>query len=112
MINLFELIKDYKNITENIIKALENEDYDSIYKLLEKRDTIIENIGEVEDKNSFFEIVKELNLLEAENNLKKLFDEKYEKIKNNLKQVKEQKKVNMKYQAKEPIDSIFVYKKL
>lgn len=112
MINLFEMLKEYKNITEDIIKALEVEEYDLLNKLLEKRDIIIENIGEVEDKNSFFEIAKELKLLELENNIKKLFDEKYEKIKNNLRQVKEQKKINTKYQTKEPIDSIFIYKKL
>ncbi|WDC83930.1 hypothetical protein PL321_16190 [Caloramator sp. mosi_1] len=50
--------------------------------------------------------------MELENSIKELLNQKQEKIKNNLRQVKEQRKINAKYTNTEPVDSIFVYKKL
>ncbi|SHE35993.1 hypothetical protein [Caloramator proteoclasticus] len=112
MINIFDLFIEYKCITEDIIKALEKEEFDLLNELLEKRDILIKKIDEVENKKDLKKIVEELNILELDNFAKKLLDEKYKQIKIDLKKIKEQKMVNEKYAIKEPMDSIFVYKKL
>ncbi|WP_291964905.1 flagellar protein FliT [Caloramator sp.] len=112
MINIFDLFIEYKSITEDIIKALEKEEFDLLNELLEERDILIKKIDEVENKKDLKDIIEELDILELENTIKKLLDDKYNKIKINLKQVKEQKMITAKYNPKEPVDSIFVYKKL
>ncbi|WDC83929.1 hypothetical protein PL321_16185 [Caloramator sp. mosi_1] len=38
---MYDLFVEYKDITENIIKSIENEDFDLLNKLLENRDIII-----------------------------------------------------------------------
>lgn len=112
MIYIYELFTKYKSISVDIIKAIEKEEFDLLNELLEERDILIKKIDDIENRSYLKDIIEELDILELENTIKKLLDEKYNKIKINLKQVKEQKMITAKYSTKEPVDSIFVYKKL
>lgn len=101
------LLDEYLEISKNILKALDNEDYDLLDKLLDERREIIAKVDELSenlDINKLIEIMKIEELIKQEINLS------FDKITNNLKNVKEQIQAIKSYSKGELVDSIYINK--
>lgn len=80
-----EYIEEFKEITDFMINALQEEDYDKFIELLESRQLIIENIEKEKIKLSDFVQAEERNkILEKEKELEKLLSSKKEEIKGKI----------------------------
>lgn len=111
MINLYDLFNQYKDVSIDILKAIDDRDYDLVNQLFDKRQSLIEDINNINQKEDINDIVNNLDILTLEEEIKNKLQSHHEEIKRNIKGVKEQKHINNVYNTKEPVDSIFVYKK-
>ncbi|CDF58028.1 flagellar protein FliT [Thermobrachium celere] len=109
MINLYNLLNIYKELSIDIINAINNEDVDLLDELLDKRQLIINEIENIEDKSQIKNIISELNILKIDEKINNAIIELKQKIKENIKKVKEQRSVNNRYKINEPIDSVYVH---
>ena len=80
---LKEYLKEFKEITLKLIEALNQEDYDRLDQLINKRQAITENINKISySKEDFKNILKELRILECDKKfgaLMKMKKEEYKK---------------------------------
>ncbi|GFR36141.1 flagellar protein FliT [Thermobrachium celere] len=109
MINLYNLLNIYKELSIDIINAINNENVDLLDELLDKRQLIINEIEKIEDKSQIKNIINELNILKIDEKINNAIIELKQKIKENIKKVKEQRSVNNRYKINEPIDSVYVH---
>lgn len=108
--DVFEIIVEYKNISQEILESLSKEDFDEVEILLDKREEIINQIKD-EDKKVITEAIKKLNLIELEQKIQTALNEKYQNIREQLKRFNENKTAAKAYLNKETLDSIFLNKK-
>lgn len=83
---LRELLLEYKEITEDFIKVMEDEEYEVKGKiLLNKRDELLGQLKAMDfNKKKFAEIFKELNLVTLEEKASKLLNVEKNKIKEEI----------------------------
>lgn len=114
--NIMELkdgLKEYKNITLDIINSLEKEDYDALEQLISSRQNIINTIDKLSySKEEFIRICKELDILMLQQKLIKLMNEKKATLRNNMNNLATSQNANKSYNKRYSVDSIFFNKKI
>lgn len=91
-----EKFLEYKNITEEIIRLIEN-DLDTD-ELMRRRDLILKSIFEKEvDKKDVKEIYNELNIANIDTILRDAIKQEQEKVKEELKEIHTRKRANSTY---------------
>jgi len=113
MENLKVLLSQYRELTEKINLSLENDNYDKLDELLNKRGELIEYIDRLKySQNEFIKISEEIGLAILEEKLNIAFINKRIELKNNLNKLNKGSNVNKTYNKKYSVDSIFLNKKL
>lgn len=113
IMDLKDGLKDYKNITLDIINSLEKEDYDVLEQLISNRQNIIDEIDKLSySKEEFVKICKELDILMLQQKLVKLINEKKASLRNNMNNLATSQNANKSYNRRYSVDSIFFNKKI
>lgn len=95
---LYGELKQFKACTEEIINILENEEYDKLEDILNKRNIIIKNINNMNySKEDFIKIASELDLLRLENKAYSILIEKRDVLKAKIQKFFLNKKANRMY---------------
>lgn len=98
MDDLKEGLIEFKELTEKLIGNLKEEQFDNVENFFNKRQKIIKQLSEINySKEEFIQLSKELNIMELDNTLGKLINEKQTEIKEELTKIKTQKKANKQY---------------
>lgn len=113
MNELVEKLNQFKNITIDIIKCVESEEYDSLDGLIENRASIINDMDKLSFKKEEFEAVcNELQIPSYQDKLNQLMKSKMYIIKQKIKKVNISKNVNINYTKGGYVDSLFFSKKI
>lgn len=113
MVRLKELLTEYKALTLEIVSSLEAEDYTNLDELLEKKQSIIENINKMDyTKEEFKDICDDLNIQVLQRRLDGLFQEKLNTAREELKKTMAGRQINNTYGQSSQVDSIFFNKKI
>ncbi|KOA21042.1 hypothetical protein CLHOM_06300 [Clostridium homopropionicum DSM 5847] len=111
--DLREALTKYKNYTLQIIESSEMEDYDPISELLNKRQIVIETIGEMDYTIEEFSVIaNELQIMFFEKRLNDVVIEKKNKLRIKLDKLLENKNANKTYNKKFYVDALFFNKKI
>lgn len=94
-----ELARLYKEISLELITRLENGELDTIEKLLDNRQEILnqEILNEESNKKRFKDILVKQGILEIDNNISNLLNENIIKVKNEIREHKMSKQANNSY---------------
>jgi hypothetical protein len=110
---LKEKLLSFQHLTVSIIKALEEENYDTLESILNGRQNIINEIeGLTYTQEQFFMISSEFKLTDLENMLNKLLNEKKQNVRAQIDKIKVIKNANNNYQKGFKPDSLFFNKKI
>lgn len=110
---LEESLIEFKNVTLNLINALESDDFDEIESLIEKRQNIIsalENTNYTEEE--FRHIASSINLLTLQKKVLDLMNAKKVELRNEMDKLSEVKIANKSYNSKFAVDSVYFNKKI
>lgn len=94
-----ELTKAYKEISLQLITRLENGELDTIEKLLDNRQEILnqEILNDESNKKRFKDILVKQGIMEIDKSIQDLFDENIVKVKNEILEHKVSKQANNSY---------------
>jgi hypothetical protein len=96
--NIRELLIEFKSITEDIIKDIDNEVHENIDKLFIKRQEIIDKIDSIQFiKEEFGGICNDLKILSVNRCLEELFEKKKIDIKDEMNKLNSQRMANKSY---------------
>jgi hypothetical protein len=101
-VSSIDIIEDfcikYKSITEKIFLAAEKEDFDKITELLEGRQQLMNNLSiESYNKSSFASALKKTSIIEMEEKLNNLLNEKKKSFAEGIINIEKNKKANEVY---------------
>ncbi|MCC0632903.1 flagellar protein FliT [Clostridioides sp. ZZV15-6388] len=96
MDKLEEKINLYKDISLQIIKLIEKEEYKNISNRLNERHNIINSISEV-DKNDFIQLYNDMELIAIDDRIRNSLQEQLSEVKKELHEYKLTKQVNTMY---------------
>lgn len=103
----------YKEASLNIKTAIENQNIGVLKELMEKRQSIIEVINELEySRQDFSDCCNELGLVSLEKELKSLVENKLEDTKDHIEKLAMHKNARKSYNSKISVDSLYFNKKL
>ncbi|MFU0823717.1 MULTISPECIES: flagellar protein FliT [Clostridium] len=106
-------LKEYKNITLDIISSVEKENYDALEQLMSNRQNIINTMDKLDySKEEFIEVCKELDILMIEQKLLELIKEKRASLINNMNKLVIRNNANKSYNKIYSIGSVFFNKKI
>lgn len=110
---LEKFLKEFKNITLDLIKALEDDNLDAMEELLDKRQSIIIHLENIEyTTEEFKEIVNQIDILTLQKKLLDLMNEKKVKLRTEMDKLSETKAANKSYKSKFAVDSVYFNKKI
>jgi hypothetical protein len=110
---LKDLLKHYRDLTFEILRSLENEEYDNADNYIEKRQKVICNIDKLSYSNKEFKkICNDLKLLLLEQKLAKLMNEERCKLKSKMNKISNVRNVNKCYNKKHYNNSVFFNKEI
>jgi len=113
MDNIKILLISYNNATKELIECLDNDDFDNLDALLDKRQEIIESIKELNYTNEeFASIAVELDLLEWEKRLNTIMEEKMNDARKELKKAVSGRSISNAYSKSFNVDPVFFNKKI
>lgn len=111
--DLKQALTQYKNYTLDLISVLEKEEFDSLDKVLNERQFVIEEINNIDyTREEFKVIVEELEILILQKKLTELINEKRNNTRIELDNIVNSKKANKNYNRKFYSDSMFFNKKI
>lgn len=110
MMDIENLLNEYKNISNDIITNIQIKNFDKLNELLDDRENIIKTLSTT-NLQDYSDKIKNLGILEIEEEIKNKLQQAQSELKSEIKKIKEQKKLNNIYNKKEQVDSLFVYKK-
>lgn len=110
---LEESLIKFKNITLDLIYALESNDFDALDSLLEKRQGIIDSI-EISNytEQEFKYLASSIDLLTLQKRVLDLMNSKKVELRNEMDKLSEIKTANKSYQSKFAVDSVYFNKKI
>jgi hypothetical protein len=109
---LREELGNFKEITMELIDSLNNEAYDELDVLFNKRQESINAMENLEySKQEFAIICEESNITKLQQELTVLLEEKKSVLKSKIDKFSEQKNANKSYNNKFSVDSIYFNKK-
>jgi hypothetical protein len=110
---LVEKLIEFQQITVGIINMLKQENYDELEAMFNNRQRAIEEIKGISySQEQFKNISAQLRLVELENVLTKLLDEKKQIARAEMDKVTSAKKANNNYKKNFQQDSLFFNKKI
>lgn len=113
MDNINQLFNEFAELTDLIIKELENEKLDLVNLNLDKREEIINKIKNLEyTKEKFKSISISLNLEEKEKKLNAALKGRFNEKKQVLARISKAKHANSEYKKAYSVESIFINKKI
>ncbi|MBV4439515.1 hypothetical protein [Clostridium tyrobutyricum] len=93
-----EILMNYKNCTEDILKLLKREEFDFLQEKMEKRQCILnELISKTDQKDKTKKIYEKMHMREIETEVQKLMKNKAMFIKKKLKSISVSKNANSAY---------------
>ncbi len=106
-------LEGYKNITLELIRTLEKEEFDLIEQLIDKRQACLEEINTLDySKEEFKDVCHYLNLLKLQEKLDVLIKEKQRETKEKINEIIYEKSANRAYNRKFYENSRFLNKKI
>lgn len=104
---------EFKETTTRIIDCLSSDSYDEINELFDHRQSIIDNIGQLQfNKQEFIDICDNLNISYINKKLFELLKEKEILTREALKKISLNKSINKQYIQEGYVDSIYFNKKI
>lgn len=92
------LIREYKEIGQEIIRELEKDGFKNLESILAKRDLVNQNIKSMQiDKGEFNELVRNLEIEKLDRNIIKKMSEMKNSLKIEIKKVQKTQKANTTY---------------
>ena len=111
--DLYVQLSEFKNGTLDLIKSVEDEDYDSLEKKFNERQEIINKIEKLTyQKDEFIRICQELQIPDLNQKLDCLMHDRKNKIKNEMTNLVKKKNANNSYTKKMSVDPLFFNKKI
>lgn len=108
-----EALELYKEYTKNLINLAEKEEFDSFNDFLNKREGIITEMKGLEySTEQFNNISKELDIMNLEEKLKSLINDKKETIRREIERLAQNKNANVMYNKKDYTDSRYFNEKI
>ena len=103
----------YQKITRNLLKSLEEEDYDALDGLLSDRESVISSINAMSySKDEFNKICSELEIVLLQDNLTQEMHKKSKEVKNAISDLAKRKSANKSYNNKFNVDALYINKEL
>lgn len=94
------LIVEYVEMAKVALKELENEEFENLEEILEKRDLILKKITTLNDgEKKIKELIEKYKVLENEKKLIDKIKERKEKIRENLNNIRRMKTMNNNYNS-------------
>lgn len=106
-------LSHYRELTLNLIKAIEEDNLDDLDKFLEAREKIIENINSMNyDKEIFKELCTNFKLVPLQEKLTFLMNERKNSLRKDMDKLSESKNANKSYKKRFSVDAIYFNKKI
>lgn len=113
MIDLKDILIEFKNETVALINSLNAEDFDSLESLLNNRQALIDKLDKINyDKSIFIKLCEENDIIKLNNEMNDLMTEKINNVKSEIKKIALQKNINNNYNTNMSVDSIYFNKKI
>lgn len=111
--NLKDNLKQYKDITLELISNVEKDNFEILDMLLSNRQNVIDEIEKLNyAKEEFFNLCKELDILVLQQKLTKLMNMKKANLRNDIDALTSSQNANKSYNKKFAVDSVFFNKKI
>lgn len=111
--SLRDKLKEFKDITIELIANIEKEDYAKLDELLSNREQIINAIDKIDyTKEEFLKLSKELDILVLQQKLTKLTNEKKANLQHNIENLSTSQTASKSYGKRYAVDSVFFNKKI
>lgn len=106
-------LEDFKEVTLKLIEKVENDEFEKLDELLEKRQEIIVRIDKLQySQEEFRNIAESIDILPLQKKLLDLMNIKKIKLRNEMDKISEIKNANKSYQSKSSLDSVYFSKKI
>ncbi|MEA4826421.1 MAG: flagellar protein FliT [Clostridium sp.] len=106
-------LKDFKEVTLKLIEKVENDEFEKLDELLEKRQEIIVRIDKLQySQEEFRNIAESIDILPLQKKLLDLMNIKKIKLRNEMDKILEIKNANRSYQSRNSLDSVYFSKKI
>lgn len=106
-------LKRFRDISIDLKSCIENEDYNSMGILLNRRQEIIDGLSLIDyKKEDFIKVCDKYGIIQLQNEVKNLMDEKKVKVRSEIEKMKSSQNANKNYVKKFAADSIFFNKKI
>lgn len=103
----------FREITKNMLSELEKEEYDKLEIFLKERENIIDILKSSSfSQDDFKNICKELQLIDLEQKLTNMMNEKRHRVRTEMEKTNSVRKANNNYQKSFKPDSLFFNKKI
>lgn len=113
MIDIFSYLKEYKEITQKLFSCIENDNYDDLNGLVDKRESIINIIDAADYEHSEFEnVITQLDIISLQNKLDSKMNEKKSELLNKINGISKNRIANNSYYKKNYEDSLLFNKKI
>jgi len=111
--DLKDNLKQYKDITLELISNVEKDNFEILDMLLSNRQNVIDEIEKLNyTKEEFLNLCKELNILVLQQKLTKLMNMKKANLRNDIDALTNSQNANKSYNKKFAVDSVFFNKKI
>ena len=108
-----ESLIEFKNITLDLINALECDDFDILESLIEKRQAIISTLEKTDyTEEEFKHIASSIDLLTLQKKVLDLMNVKKVELRNEMDKLSEVKNANKSYKSRFAVDSVYFNKKI
>lgn len=94
---LKEKFNEYACLTKEIINTLNEEDYDNLQGILNKRDMILKSIASGYNKRDVKEVCDELQIMKLEKEATELISQKKEETRIKINQISKKRNANISY---------------
>lgn len=108
------LVLEYRDITVNMIDAVNEEKFEKLNVLIESREEILNTLKKLEmyNKNEVVANFKNLDIMSLEKKVKKLTEDKFNDVKEKLRSINSNQIVNKKYYKDFSGNPLFFNKKI
>lgn len=111
--NLKNCLREFKDITVEIIRILEKDEFEELNNLLDSRESTINKMNDYTfSKETFKQLCTEFDILPLQHKLIQIINIKRSNIKNEISRIETIKSAGVSYNKKSSLDSLYVNKKI
>lgn len=111
--NLKNCLREFKDITVEIIRILEKDEFEELNSLFDSRESIINKMDDYSfTKETFKQLCSEFDILPLQRKLIQTMNIKRSDIKNEISRIENIKSARVSYNKKSSLDSLYVNKKI